>query len=184
MGEILESDPEIAHDWLRCRVEEGVIIGMDDDDGEVGRAISILNRPQRLSVLRSVRPTSMYTTLVRNLIGNDLDLYRVFLQDENLTSVHLWPLTARPTGLWSEKAKLAMNAGFSASDVAEAAYSGDMGWIGSEYAMWRGWIEQWRSLCSHPDGGVRSAAQYGLRYAQQREQEAAEQERQEDIYGR
>jgi hypothetical protein len=150
----------------------------------VGEAVSVLSRERRLSILSAVRPGSMHNLLVSLLVGDDLDLYRRFLEDEELSSVHLWPLNGRPTGLWPEKAKLALAAGFSADEVAYAAYGGILSWSGLQSVMWDGWAEQFAELCSHEDVGVRAAAEIGREYARQRRDRALEGERLEAIYGR
>ena len=126
----------------------------------------------------------MLTTLASSLVGDDLDLYRAFLQDEESAEVRLWPLTGRPTGLWPEKPKLALEAGFTPRGVAGAAYSGDMSWSGSESAMWNTLEEQFNALLAHEDESVRAAAEIGQAYAQQQRRKAMEEERYEDVYGR
>jgi hypothetical protein len=184
VGEILKADSELAHDWLCERTGGTYAAGLVILRPAVEDAVSVLNQEQRRSVLRTLRPTSMLTSLASTLVGEDLDLYRMFLQDQELTSVHLWPLAGRPTHIWPEKAKLALAAGFSPEDVAGAAYSGDMSWAGAESAMWNGWAEQFAELRTHEDAGIRTAAEIGQAYAQQQKQRALEEERREDIYGR
>ena len=83
------------------------------------------------------------------LVGDDLDLYGAFLQDDEKSPVHLWPLVGGPAGLWVERAKLALEAGFSVEEVARAAYAGGQEWSGSEFAMWSVWEQQFATLCSH-----------------------------------
>lgn len=118
INEALKADPALAHDWVRERTREAYAVGFSLLRPAVEDAVAVLNWEQRLSVLRSLRPTSMLTTLASSLVGDDLDLYRAFLQDEESAEVRLWPLTGRPTGLWPEKAKLALEAGFTPREVA------------------------------------------------------------------
>jgi hypothetical protein len=179
---ILESDPQLAHDWLRSRMEEASIAGMYMEQPAVQAAVSSLSREQRLSILRTVRPQSMYTSVVSALVGSDLELYERFLKDEK-THVQRWPLVGRPMGNWPEKAKLALSAGFSAEEVAGAAFGGEGGWVGLESDMWGTWIEQFTNLLSHEDEGIRRAADYGIQHAKRQRQRALEEERHEAIYG-
>jgi hypothetical protein len=176
INEALKADPALAHDWLRERAGDAYTVGFSRLRPAVEDAVSVLNREQRLSVLRSLRPTSMLKTLASSLVGDDLDLYRAFLQDEESAEVRLWPLTGRPTELWSEKAKLALEAGFTPRKVAGAAYSGDMSWSGTESGMWNTWAEQFGALLAHEDEGVRAVAEIGQAYAQQQRQKAVEEE--------
>ena len=118
------------------------------------------------------------------LVGDDLDLYKQFLQDEELSSVHLVPLTGRPTGLWPEKAKLALVAGFPAEAVGHSAFGDGVSRSGCKSAMWSEWAGQFALLCSHEDARVRSASRIGQAYAQRRRDETLSLERLESIYGR
>ena len=184
INEALRFDPALAHDWLRERTGDAYAVGFSHLRPAVEEAVSVLIREQRLSVLRSLSPTSMLTTLASSLVGDDLDLYQAFLQDEGSAEVRLWPLAGRPTGLWPEKARLALEAGFTPREVAGATYTGEMSWSGSESAMWNTWAEQFGALLAHENAGVRAAAELGQAYAQQQRQSAAEEERHEDVYGR
>jgi hypothetical protein len=86
--------------------------------------------------------------------------------------VHLWPLAGRPTELWPEKARLALEAGFSAEEVGRAAYAGGQEWSGLESAMWGGWEQQFATLCSHEHAGIRDAAKVGRDYTRRRRDRA------------
>ena len=185
LGEVLKEDRDLAYDWLLRRLAHSSSIGLVRLEHAVADAVSVLDREQRLSVLRTMRRSgSGSTALALGLVDDDLDLYKQFLQDEELSSVHLLPLAGRPRGLWPEKAKLALAAGFSAEAVGISAFGDGVSWSGSESAMWSEWAVQFASLCSHEDAGVRAASQVGRSHAQQRREEALERERLESIYGR
>ena len=183
LGNILRADPPLAHDWLSRQIEKDSWIGWRDPSS-FEQAVSVLNRAQRLSLLRSLKQKFVHQSVAVALVGDDLDLYAGFLQDDEMTAVHLFPLAGRPTGLWPERAKLAMEAGFSAEKVGWAAYASGQRWEDSESAMWRDWEQQFATLCSHEHAGIRSAAEVGRAYAHRRYEEARERERLEAIYGR
>lgn len=183
LGNILRADPPLAHDWLSRQIEKDSWIGWRDPSS-FEQAVSVLNRAQRLSLLRSLKQKFVHQSVAVALVGDDLDLYAGFLQDDEMTPVHLFPLAGRPTGLWPERAKLAMEAGFSAEKVGWAAYASGQRWEDSESAMWRDWEQQFATLCSHEHAGIRSAAEVGRAYAHRRYEEARERERLEAIYGR
>jgi hypothetical protein len=183
ISDILRSDPALAHDWLLRRVSEERILGDMNLEPTVQDALSTLNREQKLSVLRSIRPGSMYHSLAAAIVGDDLELYSEHLSDNELTKVHLWPLVSMPVGSWPEKAKLALAAGFSAEQVAGAAFLSITGWGGNESDMWVPWIRQFSELLSHRDEGIQLVAERGVAYAQQQKQRALEEERREDVFG-
>lgn len=183
ISDILGSDPTLAHDWLLRRLSKERILGDVDLKPTIGDALSALDREQKLSILRSISSGSMYHSLVAALVGDDLELYGAFLSDGELTQVHLWPLVSMPTGSWSEKARLALAAGFSAEQVAGAAFLSIIGWSGNESDMWEHWIDQFSELLSHEDEGVRSVAERGVAYARERKRRALGEERNEAVYG-
>ncbi len=182
MSDILGADPTLAHDWLLRRVTEERILGDVDVEPPVEHALDALDREQKLSVLRSIRPGSMYHSLAAAIVSDDLQLYGEFLRDAELTSVHTWPLVDTPTGSWPEKARLALDAGFSAEQVAWAAFLSITGWSGNESDMWERWVGWFSELLSHEDEGVRSVAERGVAYAQQKKNRALSEERDEEVY--
>lgn len=183
ISDILRLDPTLAHDWLINRVREEQILGDIDIRPTIESAVSALDREQKLSVLQSIRPGSMYYSLAAALVGDDLELYSAFLRDDELTKVHLWPLVSMPTGSWPEKARLALAAGFLAEQVAEAAFMSFTGWSGNESDTWERWISQFSELLSHEDEGVRSVAERGVACARERKRRALGEEWNEAVYG-
>ena len=71
ISEILRSDSVLAYDWLVRRVTEESIQGDADMEPPVADALNALEREQKLSLLRSVRPGSGYRWLVAAIIGGD-----------------------------------------------------------------------------------------------------------------
>jgi hypothetical protein len=74
ISDILRSDPTLAHDWLLRRVSEEWILGDVDIEPTIEEALSTLDQEQKLSILRSIRPGSMYHSLAATLVGDDLEL--------------------------------------------------------------------------------------------------------------
>ena len=89
----------------------------------------------------------------------------------------------RPAGLWPEKAKLALDAGLTAEQVAGAAFLSIDGWTGNESDVWERWVSRFSELLSHEDEGVRSVAELGVAHAQREKNRALGEEREEDVYG-
>lgn len=180
--EIMRSDPTLAQDWLLRRVSEERLLSDVDLEPAVEEALSALDPEQKLSVLRAIRPDSMYHSLAAAIVGDDLKLYGEFLNDE-LTEVHMWPMVSTPTGSWPDKAILALNAGFSAADVAGAALLSINGWSGNESDMWEKWIGWFSELLSHDNEGIRSVAEHGVAHAWEKKQQAVREEQDEEVYG-
>jgi hypothetical protein len=88
-----------------------------------------------------------------------------------------------PTGSWPEKARLALAGGFSAKQVAGAAFLSITGWSGNESDMWELWIGRFSELLSHEEEGARSVAEHGVAHARERKRQALGEERDEAVYG-
>jgi hypothetical protein len=84
-----------------------------------------------------------------------------------------------------EKAKLALDAGYSFEEVAGAVYGYPMmvSWSGEESAMWLEWVERFDRLCLHEDERIRKVGEIGRAKAEVFQYRALEQERNEAIYG-
>jgi hypothetical protein len=147
-------------------------------------AVTALDREQRLAVLREVPPGYGYWDLVSHIVGDDLAMYGEVLREEQLGDIHLWPLAGHPVGIWPEKAKLALKAGYSPQEVARAAHGHSRGWEGSESAYWGRWVDEFAALLSHDNGGIRRAAELGRERAERYRQKALKRERLEAVYGR
>jgi hypothetical protein len=184
MRPILESDATLARDWLLRHAEEEVAIVTDRLEPATLGAVSVLDRDQKLSVLRALQGHYSRHSLTKALIGDDLELYEAFLQCENVKAAHLWPLEGKPAGPWAEKARLALEAGFVPESVALAAYRGSREWSGNESDMWQDWADRFRALSSHAHQGVREVARIGIAYAEQRRDRALAAERLQAVYGR
>ncbi len=143
-------------------------------------------REARGRILRQVTATCEMAELVVSLVGESLDLYRELLCSEQLELFHLAPLAGHPEGMWIEKVKLALGAGYISEEVGLAVY-GPVGvaveWVGSESKMWSSWAERFDKLCSHEDERIRDVGQAGRAYAMRNFEQALRQERKEAVYG-
>ena len=124
--------------------------------------------------------------VVQLLVGDDLDLYAQLLREEGIEHYHLTPLGGHPDGKWIAKAKLAINAGYDADQIAHAAVwarpEGFSFW-GSEAAVWSEWIERFELLCEDDDDDIRAIGESGRRQSAANRDRALAEERHEAIYG-
>jgi len=184
MQRILESDAALAQAWLLRYVEEEEVTITDRLEPATLGAVSVLDKGQKLAVLRALQGQHSRRSLTNALIGGDIELYEEFIQSEELGPAHLWPLEGKPAGSWAEKATLALEAGFTPERVARASYSGSREWSGNESDMWQDWADRFRDLSSHVHEGVRDVARAGIEYAEQRREHALAAERLQAVYRR
>lgn len=187
LGEAFESDSRLAYDWLETRIKgQQPMFFTPSYERAVKAAVEVLDVESRARILHQMPATYEMAEMVVQLVGENLDLYHRLLCNEHLKLLHLAPLTGHPEGIWIEKAKLALDAGYSSQEVAQAVY-GPIGisveWTASESEMWSGWAAQFDKLCSHEDECIREVGEAGKAYAAANQERALDQERLEAIYG-
>lgn len=170
IAEILESDSNIALDWLlrhlgdlhQFALPRGIFIS----------AIEPLDRSQRAEILneltQAIPPWS-----IRRLVARDLELYRRLLSLEALRAYHLVPLEGLPDDEWIALAMFALEAGYHPQKVAEASFEKSVTGWGIRH--WTERQEAFEALESHEYPGLREAARWGrerasreLRFAEER----------------
>ena len=186
LGKVLKDDPLLAYGWLEARMAEQTPRLFSHYKVAVEAAVNALDIEARRRILHRVPETYGVEELVACLVGENLALYRELLNDERLKRLHLVPLVGHPEGVWMEKAKLALDAGYSFEEVAGAVRSYPLmvvSWSGKESTMWAEWVEQFDRLCSHEDARIRKVGEAGRARAKASRDRAVEQERDEAIYG-
>jgi len=180
---VIVADAELAFSWLENFLQDGETVSY-----KCGRALSAamsaLDLKSKKRVLEIIPPESSYEELVYGLIGNELELYRVLLGNKLLELFHLIPLKWHDQDIWKQKAKLAMDAGYSPSYVADAAYGfHGLPWMGSESKMWKEWVDRFDSLLLHEDKRIRQVGAIGKADAEAKLQGSLKSEHDEKVFG-
>ncbi len=185
LREVFSRDSALAFEWVQRRLSRKPL-DLYRNDEVWGAALGSLGVNERRAILHSLPAEYGAQQLVAGLVGNDMELYGELLNDQRLKAFHLVPLGGNPEGIWIEKAKLALDAGCDAEEIAHAAfgYPSALAWTGDESKMWAQWVERFDLLCSDPDARIQKIGQLGRAYALERQSEARRQERREAIYGR
>lgn len=183
LSQVLE-DPSLARDWLAQRITEQ-FAELYRLEKAVSTAVQALSLDDRRGLMNDLS-ASHYSALdlVRRLVGGEPGLYRGLLADERLKQFHLCPLAGSPDVVWTEKAKLALDAGYSPQDVAAAVITYPMGWIGEESAVWADWVDVFSQLERDGDERIRSVGAAGRATAESSKNVALERERMEAVRGR
>ncbi len=183
--EILKKDPELAKDWLlEWMVSGRHWLDMHDDCAAIA---SGMTRDQRLYILERIddRPLIGLDDIVRQLVGDDLELFAQALRMDNLSDYRAPLLAGRPDELWLKKATLAIEAGLSLGEIAEASYMSSMMWWGEESKMWAEWRQDFERLAETEidDPQLVRLLQIAIRGIQRRERNAMARESREAIHG-
>jgi hypothetical protein len=183
LREILKGDRALAVEWLGQCLKDNRELWRHDEI--IDAAIEGLEIEDRRELLGTLPENVSPPDVVQQLVGESIELFRLLLQVNNLKRLHLAPLMGHPnpTG-WATKAEVALDAGYSANEVAEAAFGYSWSWSGSESAMWNEWAERFGDLGSHTSARVREIGAIGREVATDRRDGAQERERQERIRGR
>jgi hypothetical protein len=181
---IFAAEPPIALEWLTRRVGNQRVHRYTHYEHQAfSKAIEVVGRDGRLRLLDHLAPDMGSHHIVRDLVGRDAAMYRDLLSRSHLKWLHLAPLADGPDEEWSPLALLALNAGYSVNEVADAVRGMVFAW-GSEAEMWESWAERFRPLREHPDARVRQIGAVGVNNAENQRDRARRGERAEAVHGR
>lgn len=181
---IFKKDSSIAFDWLMVRIKTGLgNLRYDLKNERLDTAIKVLDDNQKKSLLKILPDQWGYRKIARLLVNSNLELYKFLLSGKQREYLHLAPLKGHPNSNWIEKAKLALDVGYSAEDIARATrgYSWSRG--GRESNMWAEWVDSFAVLLSNSDARIRRVGKIGHQFAKLKMEAALEREHNEDVYG-
>lgn len=181
--EIFRQDPSIAFEWLQLRIKDNRGFSYSSDNLR-NVALQVINLEQRKRLLEQIGDGFWDRKVIHGIVNDELEIYRILLQNQHLKWFHLAPLEGNPTGVWIDKALLALDCGYSASDVSQAIYGGHLFWSGSESTYWAQWAESFEPLLIHDDPRIRTVGQIGKNHALAQRDRALTKERLAGIYGR
>ncbi len=183
--EILAEDSELAKDWLLEWMASGRHwLDMREDCAAIA---SGMTPDQRLYILQCIedRPVIGIDEIVRQLVGNDLELFAQALRMDNLSNYRASLLAGRPDETWLKKATLAIDAGLGLGEIAEASYTLSMMWWGEESKMWAEWRQDFERLAGNEIDDPRVAAliRIAIESISEREGLAKAREARENVLG-
>lgn len=188
LTEVFSKEPGIAYKWLEAHIDTLDLSDYSNDIQTISTAINVINIDQKKYLLQKIKPEDRYKNFLRRLIGDNLDLYQLLLTNRDLQMFHLEPLYGNPENdTWINKAKEALNYGFSPANLALASIYGSsrygVGWSGHESNMWQGWIDHFTSLQNNVDSRVKKIGDEGKHFAEEQKIKALKKERDEEIFG-
>ncbi len=181
--EIFRKDPAIAFEWLQLRIRKTAVFPYGSD-GLLNTALQVISLEQRKRLLEQIGDGFWDSEVIHGIVDDEPEIYHILLQNQQLKRFHLSPLAGNPTGAWIDKALLALDAGYFASDVSQAVFGSFRFWSGNESTYWPQWAESFEPLLTHDEPRIRSVGQIGKDNALAQRDRALTRERLEDIYGR
>jgi hypothetical protein len=186
LNEVFEGNPSLARSWLQARFDEGLPIYFDRSWKKAIQAVvRVLDTEGRSYFLHQLPEDDMMGEAVKHLVGDDLDVYRNFLEDDRYSSLHLIPLSRSLDEVWIEMVGLALDAGYNKGDIVGATFwpVGITIRAGPESKKWRTWVERFERLSEHTDPRIREIGRLGREQAQASLEKALKRELEEGVYG-
>lgn len=194
VSEAVRGDPDLALDWLENALVEPEH-RLIDRDGAVAAAIAELTVEQRIRLLGEELPPKrgLDGVVVMLLVGDDPEVYGELLKSEALRRLHLAPLAitaidgedvADISDPWIEKAKLALDRGYSPRQIAQAMTAQGWGFMGSEARYWGELNAKTAVLGASDHEGIREVGLAASEMFRKYRDEAQARERDEAIFGR
>jgi hypothetical protein len=145
--------------------------------------VKVLTRDQRLELINELTDTHRAESIVRELVGGDLDLFEELLANPKSRKYQLRPLSGVGGEVWARFAEVAFGAGWDEDDVFAASYRFPDGWSGPESDHYKALMEEARIGMQSTNPRVATVAKKFVDYYQQLYEGAVKRERREDIYG-
>lgn len=184
VAQILRVHGDLPCEWVLAQARSGEAMCRLGEDEPLGAALSVLSSDQRRRVLEALAPGAFAVKLIPRLVARDPVLFAALLRIEALQVHQLVALGGKPDVAWPEMAQLALDAGWSAEKVAEAAFLGPhpaVDGYGVDY--WRSWEEAFEALQGDSRAGIREVARWGTEMALSHRRFAESRERKARLYG-
>ena len=179
---IFPKHPDIAFEWIAWRLEgirqntRAFYFGLRYDRA-LPAAIDAITREQRRELIDKLPYTSVVGELARSLVGHDIELFLHLLSHKELGGVRLFPLRVdnedrpRPEPLvqefneaWQKMAILAMEDGFSESEIFSATQSGGFSWSGPLSSMYARKLVPFEKLFRADNARLKKIGQIGVEH--------------------
>lgn len=182
-AQILRSDPQLAHDWLRTQIRTGQELWIISDSDLVAAAIDGLDVTGRHCILRSIASANLESAVASRLVNDQPDLYSTLLQNSGAQTLHLAPIAGQITDQWAKLVKVALANGISKDSIAQSVLPWAVSWIGSESAMWNGWVQALERAANTDDQEVRDIVAVAYEQAVEKRDLALAKEKREAVFG-
>lgn len=186
LGNVFKKEQELAFQWL-CNEIKDEHRWWSQHEAATKEALKVISYEQRQHVLQHFPEGVSPRELLPMLIRDDVMLYREFLTMPRYDRYHLVPLLEQPNEpSWIEKARAALDAGFSPEEVADATVRWPTGsmWCGNISDIWKRLSEAFESLRRDDDERIREVAAHGIDLSNKRRDDELKREREEDTYAR
>lgn len=184
LPEILKNNEILAYEWLIHLIQTQVKYEYSMHN-LISAVSESLNIEQKHAVLDLIQSDQIGSLIVQNFASDSEDLYKHLLSKPILKNFHLHPLSFELKNHWIEKAKLALNHGYTAEEIARAVYGvvGEVTWFGAQSEEESKYLEFFEQLCIYPDPQIQMVGELGKAIGERRVQAVLDEEHREAVYG-
>jgi hypothetical protein len=134
-------------------------------------------------LLEELEPANTLDSLIPDLVGRDVELYKRFLSLDHLKAYHLKPIGGPRDPEWKDFALAALDADYSPEIVASASFEASHSFAGSGVEYWERWDQAFAAFEGHPRADFREVVRYGRERAQAEVSEARKRQRHFELHG-
>ena len=184
---IFKVETELGLKWLKRKLSDGSF-KRSDYSRSVERVLTRANLVDRGALLEIVPDGYFYTDTIAGIVGDDLELYKLLLQQRDREeSTLLSPLHRSLDSVWEAFAKLAHGHGHTPEEIAEytiaRSNSGKLT-VGRFSEAWKTRCDQFEALKNHEDRIICQVARFGYQKSLENYEYWKKREDDEDVYGR
>ncbi len=171
--------------WIRAKLAEepDSEVALDGYYHMATGLVKVLTRDQRLELINELPDTYRAESMVRQLVGGDLDLFKALLANPKSRKYQLRPLSSAEGEVWARFAEVAFGAGWDEDDVFAASYRFADYWTGPASDHYKALIEVAGIGMQSTDPRVVTVAKKFVDHYQQLYEDDIKREKRDDIYG-
>ncbi len=183
LGEIFAKDGDLACEWLIAQVSQDDAVISYTINKIAKSTCSVLNRAQKIEIIRHVSAGYGSGKLISRLVGSDTEVYEALLGMKTLSRFHLSPLEGPVEPGWIEKVQIALDEGITPEKIASAVLPGNWFWSGDLSNMWDKRTKELEELFDHPDNRIARIARLAAEDTRKFREQALKEEHTDNVYG-
>jgi hypothetical protein len=183
--ETLKQHPPTIMKWIRAKLAEksGSKTRLDGYYQVANGLVKHLSRDQRLELINELPDNPYAESIVRELVGGELDLFKALLANSKSRKHQLRPLSIVKGEVWARFAEEAFGIGWDEDEVLAASHRFPEDWSGPASDHYKALMEEAGIGMQSTDPRVVSVAKKLVDYYRQRYEGAIKSEKREEIYG-
>ena len=188
LREIFKVEAKLAVIWFKQRFVDNSFNPSYEFRSKISEVFAEWSLEDRRTLLKAVPDGYSYNDIIVEIVGENLELYELLLQQPCWhESALLSPLHRSIDSVWEAFAKLADERGHTPEEIVAHTFMSpgiSASWVGKYSNVWKKWLDQFEAIRDHEDDIIRHIAELGYQRSNEQYKVELEKERDEDVYGR